>query len=62
MVDINNNKMSLNFLSQDEQSKGLFQLLKDLDLIPFDAKSSNFLLPRLNDIAKSHQAFEIDSN
>ena len=36
--------------------------MKELKLIPNDAVSSQYLLPRLIDIAKSHSAFEIDTN
>ena len=57
-MDIKNKKMFLNCLIEDE----LFQIPFVLDLIPFDAKSSIFFITELIEIAKSHPAFEIDSN
>jgi hypothetical protein len=62
-VDENKNNCSLDCFFEDERRKeGLFIILKELKLISNDAVSSQYLFPRLIEIAKSHPAFEIDTN
>ncbi len=46
----------------DGTSKGLFVIAKELELIPADAKSSDYLLPALVEIVKKHPAFDIQTN
>jgi hypothetical protein len=63
-VDENNNNCSLNCFYEDGTSKGLFEILKELNLIPINAITSekDYALPKLIEIAKKHPAFEIDTN
>ena len=52
-TDDNNNSCFLNCFYEDGKSKGLFIIMKELKLIPNDAVSSQYLLPRLIEIAKT---------
>ena len=42
-------------------SKGQFEILKEIKIIRNDAKSVDYLLQRLFDLAKNHQAFKIET-
>jgi transposase len=56
-IDSNNNSCSIDTHTRSV-SKGLFEICKELRLIPADAQSSQFHLPKLVELASSHPAFE----
>jgi len=58
-VDENNNECFINthFDGEDGASKGMFELCKELMLIPVDAQYKHFLLKDLVKLAETHPAF-----
>jgi hypothetical protein len=61
-IDENGNDCSIDCFFENGTSKGLFNILKELKLVPHNSKSSQFLLPRLVELAKNHPAFDVSSN
>ena len=60
--DENNNELVLNCFDEEGESKGLFEICKELKLIPLNSKSANVSLNELYEKAKTHPAFEMESN
>lgn len=57
-----NKKISFFFDKKKENSKGLFNICKELKLIPLDALAKNYTLDQLRQIIRKHKAFDERTN
>ena len=57
-VDVDKKDCFIETKDSHGKTKGLFQLCKELNLIPNNSQSKQFSLPELIELAKGHPAFE----